>query len=158
MPISLTPLPVQVRGSVLVHGSSVPGHPVTIVAVALENGAVGSSTQTDSNGGYFFGLVPGTYDLVVDENVSSTRAMRYQNQSTDQVALAVGQGTLAHDIDIVVRTLVVGDATLNGTSRAATLTFDGPEYRTVDSTTAGFEVYRMPGTYLVSGRGTIGAD
>ena len=158
MPIALAPLPVQVQGSVLVDGSSVPGHPVTIVAVPLGNGAVGSSTQTDSNGGYFFGLVPGRYNLVVDENVSSNRAMRYQNQSTDQIVLAVGQGTLAHDIDIVVRTLVIGNATLNGTSRAATLTFDGPDDRTVDSTTTGFEVYLMPGTYLVSGSGTIGAD
>src|SRR5207249_7243280 len=30
MPIALAPLPVQVQGSVLVDGSSVPGHPVTI--------------------------------------------------------------------------------------------------------------------------------
>src|SRR5437667_11370429 len=116
MPIALAPLPVQVQGTVFLDGSSVPGHPLTIVAVPLGNGAVGSSTQTDSNGGYFFGLVPGRYNLVVDENVSSNRAMRYQNQSTDQIVLAVGQGTLAHGIDIVVRTLVIGNASLNGTS------------------------------------------
>src|SRR5207249_3294770 len=101
-----------------------------------------------------FGLVPGTYDLVVDENVSSNRAMRYQNQSTDQIVLAVGQGTLAHDIDIVVRTLVIGNATLNGTSRAATLRFDGPDDRTVDSTTTGglsrFYRYSFAGTATVT--------
>ncbi len=73
MPIALTPVPVQVQGSVLVNGSAVLSHPVTVTAVPLGNGAVGSATQTDSNGGYGFGLVPGTYALVVDENVSSTR-------------------------------------------------------------------------------------
>ncbi|HEX9567512.1 MAG TPA: STT3 domain-containing protein, partial [Thermoplasmata archaeon] len=111
MPIALTPVPVQVQGSVLVNGSAVLSHPVTVTAVPLGNGAVGSATQTDSNGGYGFGLVPGTYALVVDENVSATRAMRYQNQGTDRIVAAVGEGTLAYDINIVVRNLVIGNVT-----------------------------------------------
>src|SRR3989441_1205068 len=81
MPIALTPVPVQLQGSVLVNGSAVLSHPVTVTAVPLGNGAVGSATQTDSNGGYGFGLVPGTYALVVDENVSSTRAMRSRTKA-----------------------------------------------------------------------------
>src|SRR2546425_7313879 len=91
MPIALTPVPVQLQGSVLVNGSAVLSHPVTVTAVPLGNGAVGSATQTDSNGGYGFGLVPGAYALVVDENVSSTRAMRYQNQGTDRILAAGGE-------------------------------------------------------------------
>ncbi len=158
MPIALTPLPVQVQGSVLVNGSAVLSHPVTVVAVPLGIGAVGSSTQTDSNGGYGFGLVPGTYALVVDENVSSTRAMRYQNQGTDRIVLTVGEGTLPYDINIVARTLVTGNVTLNGTARAAALAFDGPDRRAVNATATGFEVYLIPGTYDVTGSGMIGAD
>ncbi len=158
MPIALTPVPVQVQGSVLVNGSAVLGHPVTVVAVPLGNGAVGSATQTDSNGGYGFGLVPGTYALVVDENVSSTRAMRYQNQGTDRIVATVGEGTLPYDINIVVRNLVVGNVTLNGTARAAALTFDGPDRRAVNATTTGFEAYLIPGTYAVTGSGMIGTD
>src|SRR6266849_27866 len=126
MPIALAPLPVQVQGSVLVNGSALLNHPVTVVAVALGNGAVGTSTVTDSNGGYGFGLVPGSYALVVDENVSSTRAMRYQNQGTDRIVAPVGAGILPHDIDIVARSLVVGNVTLSGTAQAASLEFDGP--------------------------------
>jgi len=158
MPIALTPVPVQVQGSVLVNGSAVLSHPVTVTAVPLGNGAVGSATQTDSNGGYGFGLVPGTYALVVDENVSSTRAMRYQNQGSDRIVAAVGEGTLPYDINIVVRNLVVGNVTLNGTARTAGLAFDGPDRRSVNATVAGFEVYLIPGSYAVTGSGMIGAD
>lgn len=158
MPIALTPVPVQVQGGVLVNGSAVLSHLVTVVAVPLGNGAVGSSTQTDSNGGYGFGLVPGTYALVVDENVSSTRAMRYQNQGTDRIAVTVGEGTLPYDINIVARTLVVGNVTLGGTARAATLAFDGPDRRAVNATPTGFEVYLMPGPYAVLGSSMIGPD
>jgi len=158
MPIALTPVPVQVQGSVLVNGSAILSHPVTVTAVPLGNGAVGSSTQTDSNGGYGFGLVPGTYMLVVDENVSSTRAMRYQNQGTDRIVAAVGEGTLPYDINIVVRNLVIGNVTLNGTARAAALAFDGPDRRAVNATATGFEVYLIPGSYAATGSGMIGAD
>src|SRR3989449_708899 len=158
MPIALTPIPVQVQGSVLVNGSAVLSHPVTVTAVPLGSGAVGSATQTDSNGGYGFGLVPGTYALVVDENVSSTRATRYQNQGTDRIVAAVGEGTLPYDINIVVRNLVSGNVTLNGTARAAALTFDGPDRRAVSATATGFEVYLIPGSYAATGSGMIGAN
>src|SRR2546426_23534 len=158
MPIALAPLPVQVQGSVLVNGSAFLSHPVTVVAVALGNGAVGSSTVTDSNGGYGFGLVPGSYALVVDENVSSTRAMRYQNLGTDRIVVPVGTSILPYDIDIVARSLVVGNVTLSATARAASLEFDGPDRRAVNATTAGFEVYLSPGTYAVTGSAMIGPD
>ncbi len=158
MPIALTPLPVQVQGSVLLNGSAFLSHPVTVVAVALGNGAVGSSTVTDSNGGFGFGLVPGSYALVVDENVSSTRAMRYQNQGTDRIVVPVGTGILPYDIDIVARSLVVGNVTLSGTARVASLEFDGPDHHAVNATTAGFEVYLSPGSYAVTGSATIGPD
>src|SRR3989475_7840723 len=158
MPIALAPLPVQVQGSVLVNGSAFLSHPVTVVAVALGNGAVGSSTVTDSNGGYGFGLVPGSYALVVYENVSSTRAMRYQNLGTDRIVVPVGTSILPYDIDIVARSLVVGNVTLSATARAASLEFDGPDRRAVNATTAGFEVYLSPGTYAVTGSAMIGPD
>src|SRR5439155_1244335 len=93
-----------------------------------------------------------------DENVSSTRAMRYQNQGTDRIVATVGEATLSYDINIVVRNLVVGNVTLNGTARAVALTFDGPDRRAVDATATGFEVYLIPGSYAVTGSGMIGAD
>src|SRR2546427_6371007 len=91
MPIALTPLSVEVQGSVLQSGAPVLNHPIMIRAVALGSGAVAATTSTDSNGGYGFSLVPGFYALVVDENVSSTRDSRYQNVGTDRIAVAVAR-------------------------------------------------------------------
>src|SRR3989442_2153497 len=158
MPIALTRLPVQVQGSVLLNGSASLSHPVTIVAVALGSGAVGSSTVTDSTGGYGFGLVPGSYALVVDENVSSTRAMRYQNQGTDRIVVPVGTGVLPYDISIVARSLVRGNFTLSGTARAASLEFDDPDRRPANATASGFHVYLIPSPYVVTRHATIRPD
>ena len=157
MPIALTPLSVEVQGSVLQSGAPVLNHPIMIRAVALGSGAVAATTSTDSNGGYGFSLVPGFYALVVDENVSSTRDSRYQNVGTDRIAVAVGQTSLPYDINIVVRALVRGNVTLGGTNTEATLRFDGAEQRTAIATAQGFEVYLVPGNYAVVGNQTIGS-
>src|SRR5256712_3617540 len=85
MPIALTPLPVQVQGSVLLNGSAFLNHPVTIVAVALGNGAVGSSTVTDSNGGYRLRLLPGFDAVGDDENEAAARASGLQHPVTDLI-------------------------------------------------------------------------
>src|SRR2546426_533989 len=158
MPIALTPVPVQVQGSVLVNGSAVLSHPVIVTAVPLGNGAVGGATQTDSKGGHGLRPVPGEYALLVGQNGSSTRALPCQNQGTDPVVPTGGEGTLPYDINILVRNLLVGNVTLNGTARAVALTFDGPDRRAVDATATGFEVYLIPGSYAVTGSGMIGAD
>jgi hypothetical protein len=157
-PVALTPIPIVVQGSVLLNGSALLNHPISIQAMPVGNGAVASRTLTDSGGGYALALIPGTYDLVVDENVSTTRAWRYQNLGTDRITLAVGQPPLAHDLRIVARTRVLGNVTLNRSAVAASLTFQGPEQRTVNATTKGFEVYLTPGTYAVVGGRTVSPD
>src|SRR5207253_9112368 len=78
VPIVLSTIPVRVQGTVLLNGSVFVTRPVTIRAVPIGNGAIAQTVPSDSNGGYSFALVPGTYDLSVDENVSTSRDLRYQ--------------------------------------------------------------------------------
>jgi len=151
LPIALVPTSVDVRGSVLLGGAPLLNRPVTVRAVAIGEGAVAQTAVTDSNGGYGFRVVPGTYDLVVDENVSTTRDSRYQNEESNGIDVSVGQAALGVDIAIVVRTRVTGNVTLSGAPQSASLSFDGPEHRTAEATTAGFEVYLVPGSYAVYG-------
>ncbi|TLZ73996.1 MAG: hypothetical protein E6K14_04090 [Methanobacteriota archaeon] len=151
LPIALVPTPVAVQGSVVLDGAPLLNRPVTVRAVAIGEGAVTQTTITDSNGGYGFRLVPGTYDLLVDENVSTTRDWRYQNAGSDGIDVSVAQASLAYDIAIVTRTRVTGSVTLSGVPQSASLSFDGPEHRTAEATTAGFVVYLVPGSYAVSG-------
>ncbi len=158
LPIALVPTPVNVQGSLLLNGAPLLNRPLTVRAVAIGEGAVSQTTLTDSNGGYGFRLVPGTYDLLVDENVSTTRDWRYQNAGSDSIDVPVAQASLGHDLAIVTRTRVTGSVTLSGVPQSASLSFDGPEHRTAEATTAGFEVYLVPGSYAVSGSKQIVPD
>ena len=154
-PIELTPTPVDVRGSVLLDGSPLRNRPLEIHAIPVGGGARAANATTDSNGGYAFALLPGVYNLVIDENVSATRDERYQNLGTDRIVLSVGQAALPYDLGIVQRLLVQGTVTLNDTPTSAALTFRGPDVRGTTATDAGFEVYLRPGTYAVHASRTV---
>ena len=158
VPIALSPIPVQVSGTVLLGGSPLVNRPVTIRAVPAGDGAVAASSLSDSNGGYVLALVPGRYDLVVDENVSTSADLRYQNLVSDRISLAVGQASLAYDLRIVQRSRVHGNVTLSGSAVAATVSFDGPEHRTVEATAAGYEIYLVAGGYIAAANRTISSS
>jgi dolichyl-diphosphooligosaccharide--protein glycosyltransferase len=158
VPIALNPTPVPVQGTVLLNGAALVNRPVTLRVAAVGNGAVSATTLTDTNGGFSLSLVPGTYDLVIDENVSTSRDLRYQNLALDRIPLAVGQGVLSHDVRIVTRNRVHGSVALSGSPTTATLTFDGPERRITNATTAGYEVYLASGTYVVMSNRTVGTN
>jgi hypothetical protein len=140
------------------NGAALVNRPVTIRAAAAGNGAVSATTSTDTNGGFSLSLVPGTYDLVVDENVSASKDLRYQNLAPDRISLAVGQSGLSHDVRIVARNRVHGSVVLSGSPTAAFVTFDGPERHIADATSSGYEVYLVSGTYIVMSNRTVGSN
>lgn len=156
-PYALVPLRVPVRGSVLLDGS-----PLLLRATAVQARAIGVgsdvTTTTDSNGGFTLSLLPGTYELVVDENVSSTPDWRYQNLGTDRIAVAVGDLEVAQDLAIVARVRVTGNVTIGGNSSVAAISFVGPDSVSLDATYSGFTAYMQPGTYSVSASGTSASD
>ena len=158
VPVRLTPSLVRLQGTVLVDGGALVNHPVRVALVPVGGGAVASSTTSDSNGGFSLGLVPGTYAVVVDENVSTSRDARYQNLGPDRIVLGVGQPGLSHDIRVVVRNRIQGEVTLAGQRVPATLRFDGPERGTANASAAGYEIYLRPGTYTVTSNRTQGSN
>src|SRR5256884_573845 len=94
-------------------------------------------------------------NLAVDENVSTSRDLRYQNLQSDRISLSVGGSGLSDDLAIVARSRVHGNVTLSGSAVSTALRFLGPEERTTAATTSGYEVYLIPGTYVVSANETI---
>src|SRR5439155_25498412 len=136
-------------------GSVFVNRPVTIRAVPIGNGAIAQTVPSDSKRGYSFALVTGTYDRSVDENMSTSRDLRYQNLQSDRISLSVGESGLSHDLAIVARSRVHGNVTLSGSAVSTALTLHGPEERTTAATTVGYEVYLIPGTYVVSANETI---
>src|SRR5437773_9841780 len=69
--------------------------------------------------------------------------------------MSVGASRMPHYLAIVARSRVHGNVTLSGSAVSAALTFHGPEERTTAATTSGYEVYLIPGTYVVSANETI---
>jgi len=156
---SLTPIPVQVSGAVLLNGTPLLGHRVRIEAAPLGGGARPAATMSESDGTYALSLSPGRYALIVDENVTATSdTWRYQNLHADEFLVTLGEGTLSYDVALVARALVAGNITLNRSPSPATLTFTGPDNVTINVTTIGFKIYLRPGEYSVSANHTVGAD
>jgi dolichyl-diphosphooligosaccharide--protein glycosyltransferase len=145
---ALAATPVAVRGALLLDGSPLRFRTLTVRAEPLGPGGVAQTALTDTNGGFELSLVPGSYELVVDENVSSTRDRRYQNLEADVVDVRLGSGSLLRDVDLAVRSLVTGDVTRNGTGIRAAVTFRGPDERNAPTDDAGaYEAYLRDGTY-----------
>jgi dolichyl-diphosphooligosaccharide--protein glycosyltransferase len=154
---ALPPLPVALTGTVFLNGTPLLNRPLRLEALARSVGAQTVNGTTLTDGTFSLSLVPGAYELLVDENVSSTsNAWRYQNLGTDRVTLAVGEGGATHDLTIVARALVKGNVTLDGVAGPATLTFRGPDERSLLTTGAGFSVYLQAGAYSVLANRTSG--
>ncbi|MGQ0797223.1 MAG: carboxypeptidase regulatory-like domain-containing protein [Methanobacteriota archaeon] len=146
---ALVPTPVEVHGSVLLGGVPLLKE-IAIVARAVADGASAVPATTDSNGGFFLNLLPGRYEIVVDENVSTSRDFRYQNLGTDAIRVPVASAGIVRDVEVVVRTRITGNVTRNGTAVTTGVTFEGPDGRSVTSGPTGYEVYLQSGTYSVS--------
>jgi len=155
---ALSPIPVSLSGTVFLNGTPLLNRALHLEALAQSVGAQTVNGTTLTDGTYSLSLVPGDYELRVDENVSSTsNTWRYQNLATDRVSLAVGEGSAAADLTIVARALVKGNVTLGGVAGPATVTFEGPDARTVATTASGFSVYLQAGSYSVLANRTSGA-
>ncbi len=156
--VALTPTTVSLSGTVFLNGTPLLNHPVTLRAIPRSEGAQSANGSSLSDGTFSLSLIPGAYDLVVDENVSaSSNAWRYQNLSALPVQLAVDEGTASQDVILAARALVKGNVTLNGVAGAATVSFTGPDRRTLSATTAGFSVYLQAGTYSVLATRSVGS-
>src|SRR5256886_17309108 len=68
LPIALSPIPVQVSGTVLLGGSPLVNRPEPIRAVPAGDGPVAASSRSDSNGGQFLTPLPGHNDSRATEN------------------------------------------------------------------------------------------
>ncbi len=156
---ALTPVPVNLVGTVVLNGTVLLNHPITIHAVAIGGGAVSADGASLSDGTFSMSLTPGTYLLEVDQNVTTgSNAWRYQNLATDGTDLPVAAAQVSHTLTLVARGLVKGNVTLAGVVGPASVTFSGPDNTTVQATSTGFSVYLQAGTYSVRADRTVGTS
>jgi len=154
--IPLVALNVTVSGIVRWNGVPLTGRAISILFLAERDGAVTGDVNTTMQGGYSRTLAPGVYQVIVDESVSGSPALRWQTRTLDHVTLEVGAGLALHDVDVVQRARVTGNITFFGNPFGAPVAFEGPENLVADGASGHFQTYLALGTYTVYANRTQG--
>jgi len=119
------------------------GH-IRINFIAAGGDAINATVESDANGRFTVSLSPGTYAVVVDQNVTPLNdALKYQNHTDIEVLVGVDPQPL--DLNIVKRVKVEGEVTPDR-NVDYTVHFDGPEKKEVE-TDGPFMVYLLEGEY-----------
>lgn len=146
---SLTPKNITLSGQLLIDGVPLVQDNLDIEFQSIGNGSMGTWTRS-SNGAYSVNLRPGDYQIVIDQNISVSGDLRYQNMEVDEIHLTIGQDDLAYDLIVVNRGLVSGTVRLAGELVNATLEFNGPDITTHDTIDGSFETFLALGEYTAS--------
>ena len=153
---ALAPVPVSLTGTVYLNGTPILNRALGLQAIARGGGARSVNGTTFTDGTFSLSLIPGTYELSIDENATAgSNAWRYQNLGTDTVVLSVAEGDVSVRLTIVARALVKGNVTLSGVAGPASVSFQGPDDRTLSTTAAGYSLYLQAGTYSVRANRTV---
>ncbi len=146
---SLTPMNITVYGQLILDGAPLVSDNLDIDFESIGNGSISQGTRS-SSGAYTVSLMPGDYRIVIDQNISVSGDLRFQNMEEDIIRLEIGQETLVHNLDIVRRGLVSGTVMLDGVLTNATLEFNGPDLVDYFTEDGNFEVFLALGEYTVS--------
>ncbi len=146
---SLTPKNITVSGQVIIDGAPLVQENLDIEFRSMGNGSISTRSRSFS-GAYSVSLRPGDYQIVIDQNISVSGDLRYQNMNLDDISLKIGQDDLSYDIVLVRRGLVSGTVRLAGELVNATLEFSGPDVVTHETSDGNFQTFLALGDYTAS--------
>ncbi|TET90005.1 MAG: hypothetical protein E3J35_08295 [Methanomassiliicoccales archaeon] len=146
---SVTPKNITVSGTLILDEMPLIEDNVDIEFRSISNGSISTRTRS-SNGAYSVNLRPGGYRVVIDQNISLSGDLRYQNRTVDEIQLIIDQDDLAHDLDVVKRGLVQGTVELEGEAASALVDIVGPDVLTLNVSDGEFEVFLALGEYTAS--------
>ncbi len=157
--IPLTPSPVSVTGTVMYQGSAVTSGAISLRFRGTGNGGVTTDALTDGAGRYVVSLVPGSYQIVVDQNVTpGSAALRWGNAGEDTLGVDVGGAPVTRDLAVLQRGHVTGTVMFSGVPVSTPVTFDGPDSVVVNTTQGAFDTYLALGMYTAYANRTQGAQ
>ena len=146
---SMIPKNITVSGQVLMGGIPLDQDNLDMEFQATSSGSISTRTRSFS-GSYSVNLRPGDYLVVIDQNISASGDLRYQNTKTDEIHLSIGQDDLEYDVNVVRRGLVSGTVRLAGELVNCTLEFNGPDIEYYDSLDGNFETFLALGDYTAA--------
>jgi dolichyl-diphosphooligosaccharide--protein glycosyltransferase len=117
---------------------------ITVKFVAVDGPASNGNAVTIADGSFSASLYPGSYRVVVDQNVTAGDAsVRYQSLSELDLKVLIGSDPADLEIELVERVLVSGAVSPSG---SATLVFDGPDMVSMTASQA-YSLYLQEGSY-----------
>ncbi len=133
-----------VTGTLTSGGSGVGG--VTVSFTANGGGARSTSAVTGGSGAFSVSLSPGTYSMIVDQNVTSgDDSSRYK--ASQPLTVEVGRDPAAQAIAVTESAKVTLSVSM-GASATGSVRFIGPQNMTVNAAPTITE-YLAPGTYTI---------
>jgi dolichyl-diphosphooligosaccharide--protein glycosyltransferase len=133
-----------VTGTVTSGGTAVSG--VTVTFTANGGGAQTTTATTDGSGAFSVGLSPGTYSMIVDQDVTAgDDSSMYQ--ASQSLTVEVGRNPAAQSIAVTERAKVTVNLNM-GSAATGSVRFIGPQNLTVNASSTITE-YLIPGTYTI---------
>jgi dolichyl-diphosphooligosaccharide--protein glycosyltransferase len=132
-----------VTGTVTSGGSALGG--VTVTFTANGGGAQTTTATTDGSGAFSVNLKPGTYSMIVDQNVSGDDSRKYQ--ASQSLTVDIGRDPAAQSVAVTERVKTTISLTM-GSSASGSVRFIGPQNMTVNAS-ASITEYLVPGTYTI---------
>ena len=157
--IAITAANVGVSGTLLYAGAPLAGTSIAVLFLATGGGGLTADAVADATGRYSTSLSPGSYQVIVDQNVTAgSDAVRWENAGEDRVTLEVAQAPASLDVAILQRARVTGNVTFIGVPVTVPVTFEGPDNVVVDPEAGRFQAYLAAGTYTAYANRTQGGD
>ncbi len=124
------------------------GSPSDITVNFVPSGTAGTaaSVVTNATGGYSLDLKPGTYNVVIDQNVSADDSSKYQY--TGSLTVSVGRDPADMTINATERVKVDGTVAMP-LGASGSIQFIGPENKILNDVSSAFPLYLVPGDYSV---------
>lgn len=133
-----------VTGTVTSGSTGLSGVTVTFTATD-GTGAQDATATTDGSGAFSANLSPGTYNVVIDQNVGGDDSSKYQYSGT--LTVEVGKNPTAQSIAVTERVKVSLNLEM-GSSTSGSVRFIGAENVTANAA-ASISQYLIPGTYTI---------
>ena len=152
---------VTLSGTLRTGGAPLTGTLIAVLFLAVGGGGETADAPVDGQGRYAALLAPGSYQIIVDANVTpGSDAVRWQNEGQDSVTLDLAAGAAARDVSVLRRARVTGTVTFAGSPiPGSSVTFEGADHAVVDTDALGrFDIYLAFGAYTVYANRTQGPD
>ncbi|MDW5563997.1 MAG: STT3 domain-containing protein [Methanomassiliicoccus sp.] len=133
-----------VTGTVTSGGTALSG--VTVKFTPNGGGAVAATATTDGSGGFSVSLSPGTYSMIIDQNITSGDDSR-KYQASQSLTVEVGKNPQAQSIAVTERVKATISISM-GSATSGSVRFIGPQNLTADAASTITE-YLVPGTYTI---------